>query len=289
MLDFKKHSVQEILDYAREQNRNTDTRSFVLGYDNECNVMLLSKWQDIGDCRAKVYPKGFSVQREQKYIFYYSKYNNFTTYSFENVSFSTKYNKKTKTEEIKTKMYKLSNKTVDIQTDSQTYTTTYEDLRIKERLFRNGCSTIDVDFPIVLYQNGVVSSRTFGGTHIYEKYNSKGVCTLCNFSFYYKGNHATVQMYYDKKKGATFWMNSGTGKTHLYVRDNIRIPEIKEAGIEYLFNDLNMWNIDLLMFGAENFECIEFAKKHLIQLLDKHKNRFGTALEKIRIQSEKKD
>lgn len=289
MLDFKKYSVREILDYAREQNRNTDTRSFVLGYDNKCSVFLLSKHQDIGNYKATIYPTEFSINNDQKYIFYYSKYRSVSTYSFENVSFSTKYNNKTKVDEIKTKKYNLRNKTIDIETDSQTYTTKYKDLIIKERLYRNGCRSINVEFTPVLYQTGIDRNSTFCSSVVYEKYNSKGICTSCNFSFFYMGKRASVEMNYYTKKGALFWMNSGTGKPHLYLKDSIRIPEIKEVGIEYLFNDLNLWNIDLLMSGAENFECLEFSKEHIVELISKHKNIFSTALEKISIQHEKKD
>ncbi|SOK58855.1 hypothetical protein [Yersinia phage fHe-Yen9-03] len=286
MLDYKKYSVKEFIEYAREQNKTKNNNSFVLGYDNECDVYLISKYQNMGNYRACVYSKYFSVANIEtgKYIFYYCNFKNTVTHEFENVSFSTKYNNKTKTYEIKSKTYKLNNKSIDIETNSQIFTTIYDDLRIKERLYRNGCKFIEVSFPIVTYVDGKVHNRTYGETYIHETYNSKGVCTFCNFSFSYKGNRATIQMYY--KKGASFWMSSGTGNTDLYLRDNIKIPELKEVGIEYLYNDFNMWNIDLRMVGSENFECFEYAKSHLIKLLTKHSKYLSTALDKIKVHNE---
>lgn len=277
MFDYKKYAVHEIIDYALKECKNDSTDSFLLGIPGQSHVHRFHKTQYPGEYEASAYKKNFYVLDDLKsVVISYISYGNFSTYDFKNHSYSTRYSPKFKTTTVCNKIYKLPNKKVQIDVERQEYISTYDNFRLTQRFLRTGEKQIKVEFSMKTEYEGQIRTR-YMGTAIYEKYNKNGLCTFSNFEFYHNGNYCTIQLkYIPKTKTTTFFINSPGNR---YQGRVIPVYNFKDASLEQLYDDTNMWDIDLNLSDESSHKSIQFGKNYLKQLLSSE--FFSTALEKI--------
>lgn len=254
MFDLKQYSVHEAIEYAKYRYNSplvigTDENRvhFFVGRTGSQQHYRINdinyKAQSYCHSSRKLEPNEnyeFSIKEvDGNYKLHYISERFLERIDLDNVGFSYKI-KKDGTKTLSTKRYEFSDTRklrMDIQ--RQEYTMYFENHRYTKKINRNGTTEF-----FMLMPNGV---------NIREYYNSKGVCT-CSLLFF--GDGSTVQLNY-KHKRVTFWCSTGDSKRNGYLRNPIVLPNLKDASIINLYNEINCFHIDLMLPTNELFQCYQ--------------------------------
>lgn len=293
LLDFKKHTLSEYINHAVYHGKKIlhPTKDTLIKGRFDGSPITISSFSinqrfreiDVGVYEHRVIFRDLddSVNRSSRFKdIEYTKYSNIEILNCPNCSYRTKLNRK-KERIVVSKEYQLLNRRLSIRPKIYEYEHRMKNYSLTERYKRTGAYEKRVRFCTVLYQDGVEINRTYNGIEIYEEYKKNGTCTYTHYDFQHKGSSSYIQMKLHKD-GVHLYVGTPGVKGSFQMKP-IVLPEIHEAGLEYLFNDDIRFLADLRL-SPQLHEILSYGLEHLVHVLMQNQDEllFRNAVQKIR-------
>lgn len=296
LLDFKKHTLSEYINHAVYHGKkilHPTKDTLIKGrYDgNPININSFSIDQRFPEVDVGIYSNRVifrdlddSISRTSSSRFKdieYLKEGNTEVLNCPNCSYRMNYNKRKDLKVIVSKEYQLLNRRLTIRAPIYEYEHRMKNYSLTERYKRTGAYEKRIRFCTVLYQDGIEINRIYNGIEVFEQYRKNGTCTYTHYDFKHKGSSSYIQMKVHKD-GVHLYVGS-PGVKGAFQMKPILLPEIHEAGLEYLFNDDIRFMADLRL-PQQLHEILSSGLEQLVHTLMMNRDvpLFDNAVQKIR-------
>lgn len=294
LLDFKKHTLSEYINHAVYHGKKIlhPTKDTLIKGRYDGRPITISSFSidqrfpevDVGIYSNRVIfrDRDDSINRSSRFKdIEYLKQGNTEILYCPNCSYRMNINKNKDTKIITNKEYQLINRRLSIRAPIHEYEHRMKNYSLTERYKRTGAYEKRIRFCTVLYQAGIEINRTYDGIEVFEQYKKNGTCTYTHYDFKHKGSSSYIQMKLHKD-GVHLYVGS-PGVKGAFQMKPIVLPELHEAGIEYLFNDEIRFLADLRL-DHQLHQILSSGLEHLVHVLMNNQDDklFKNALDKIR-------
>lgn len=293
LLDFKKHTLSEYINHAMYHGKKLlhPTKDTLIKGRYDGRPITISSFSidqrfpevDVGVYNERVVFKDIddSVKRSSRFRdITYAKHSNSEVLNCPNCSYFLSINRKNE-KIFRSKEYQLLNRRLTIRPKIYEYEHRMKNYSLTERYKRTGEYEKRIRFCTVLYQDGVEINRVYDGIEIFEKYKKNGTCTYTHYDFKHNGSSSYIQMKVHKD-GVHLYIGMPGVKGAFQLKP-IVLPEIHEAGIEYLYNDEIRFLADLCL-SQQLHEILSSGLEQLVHtlMINSDVPLFNNAVQKIR-------